>query len=216
VGGTAKRRERRPRTADRAPLPDAPPPFPLPFPRRKTHGRPLGRDSASFLAPTSRAGFPGRPSGASPRDHPLAFTALELHPALLKGVRDLGFARPTPIQTEAIPHALAARDLLACAAPGRGKTAASLLPLLHRPPDRPRGTTRALVLAPTRELALQILDDLQGLARHTRLRAAAVHGGVGMKPQEEALRSGVDVIVATPGRLLDHFQQGYAPLSGLE
>ncbi len=146
----------------------------------------------------------------------MAFSALELHPTLLRGVEDLGFVRPTPIQSQAIPQALRGRDLLACAATGSGKTAAFLLPILHNLIDRPRGKTRALVLAPTRELALQILDDLQGLARHTGLHAAAVYGGVGMRPQEMAFRRGVDVIVATPGRLLDHFRNGYAALSGLE
>ena len=139
-----------------------------------------------------------------------------MHPTLIRGVEDLGFVRPTPIQSQAIPEALKGRDLLACAATGSGKTAAFLLPILHDLVDRPRGTTRALVLAPTRELALQILDDLQGLARHTGLKAAAVYGGVGMGPQEAALRRGVDVIVATPGRLLDHFSRGYAALPGLE
>ena len=124
--------------------------------------------------------------------------------------------RPTPIQSEAIPHALRGRDLLACAATGSGKTAAFLLPILHQLVDRPRGKTRALVLAPTRELALQIVDDLAGLARFTGLRAAAVHGGVGMGPQETAFRRGVDVLVATPGRLLDHFQHAYATLGDVE
>ncbi len=105
---------------------------------------------------------------------------------------------------------------MACAATGSGKTAAFILPILHHLMDRPRGTTRALVLAPTRELALQIRDDFEGLARHTGLAAAAVHGGVGMGRQEKAFRTGADVIIATPGRLLDHFQYGYAALSGLE
>jgi len=146
----------------------------------------------------------------------VAFSALKLHPSLLRGVDDLNFVRPTPIQSQAIPHALEGRDLLACAATGSGKTAAFLLPILHKLLDRPRGTTRALVLAPTRELALQILDDLKGLARHTGMKAAAVHGGVGMAPQVNAFRKGVDVIVATPGRLLDHFQHDYAKLAGLE
>jgi len=146
----------------------------------------------------------------------LAFSALELHPTLLRGVGDLGFTRPTPIQSQAIPQALAGRDLLASAATGSGKTAAFLLPILHNLVGRPRGTTRALVLAPTRELALQILDDLQALARHTNVRGAAVHGGVGMGPQQTALRKGADVIIATPGRLLDHFQYDYAALAGLE
>ena len=146
----------------------------------------------------------------------MAFAALKLHPSLLRGIEDLGFVRPTPIQSEAIPHALAGRDLLASAATGSGKTAAFLLPILHQLLDRPRGTTRALVLAPTRELALQIVEDLKGLARHTGLRSAAVHGGVGMGPQEKAFRTGVEVMVATPGRLLDHFQYSYAALAGLE
>jgi ATP-dependent RNA helicase RhlE len=146
----------------------------------------------------------------------LAFSALSLHPTLLRGVDKLGFVRPTPIQSEAIPRALEGRDLLACAATGSGKTAAFLLPILHQLVDRPRGTTRALVLAPTRELALQIRDDLNGLARYTGLKAAAVHGGVGMRPQEMAFRKGTEVMIATPGRLLDHFQYHYAALSGLE
>jgi ATP-dependent RNA helicase RhlE len=146
----------------------------------------------------------------------LAFATLKLHPTLLRGVDSLGFADPTPIQTEAIPPALEGRDLLACAATGSGKTAAFLLPILHQLVDRPRGVTRALVLAPTRELALQIVDDLKGLARYTGLSAAAVHGGVKMGPQEKAFRTGADVIVATPGRLLDHFQYPYARLADLE
>lgn len=146
----------------------------------------------------------------------MAFSALNLHPTLLRGVEALGFVRPTPIQSQAIPHALEGRDLLANAVTGSGKTAAFLLPILHQLMDRPRGRTRALVLAPTRELALQILDDLSGLARYTGLKAAAVYGGVGMGPQEKAFRKGDDVIIATPGRLLDHFQYDYAALSGLE
>jgi ATP-dependent RNA helicase RhlE len=146
----------------------------------------------------------------------LAFSALELHPTLLRGVEDLGFTRPTSIQSEAIPQALEGRDLLACAATGSGKTAAFLLPILHRLVSLPHGTTRALVLAPTRELALQIADDMKDLAKYTGLKVAAVHGGVAMGPQERAFRKGADVIVATPGRLLDHFQYDYACLSGLE
>ena len=144
------------------------------------------------------------------------FRSLDLHPDLLRGLKDLGFTRPTPIQSDAIPPALAGRDLLACAMTGSGKTAAFLLPILHKLIDRPRGTTRALVLTPTRELAAQIAEDLEGLAVHTPITAAAVFGGVGMGPQEHAFRSGVDVIVATPGRLLDHFRSPYAKLSGLE
>ncbi len=146
----------------------------------------------------------------------MPFTGLKLHPDLLKGIRELGFTRPTPIQTDAIPPAMMGRDVLACAQTGSGKTAAFLLPILTRLMAKPRRTTRALVLTPTRELAAQIVEDLNGFAVHTPLTAASVYGGVGMGPQEHAFRSGVDVIVATPGRLLDHFRQSYAKLDGLE
>lgn len=149
-------------------------------------------------------------------EYHLAFSGLRLHPTLVQSVGTLGFVTPTPIQSQAIPKALEGRDLLACAATGSGKTAAFLLPILHQLLDRPRGTTRALVLAPTRELGLQIRDDFVGLARNTGLSVAAVHGGVAMGPQEKAFRTGVDVLVATPGRLLDHFSRDYARLSGLE
>jgi ATP-dependent RNA helicase RhlE len=147
---------------------------------------------------------------------PSSFSALDLHPELLDAVVDLGFKQPTPIQAQAIPYGLAGRDILACAVTGSGKTAAFVLPILNQLLDKERGTTRALVLAPTRELALQILDDVKQLARHTNLTAAAVHGGVGMRPQENAFRKGHDLIIATPGRLLDHFQYKYATLRGLE
>jgi ATP-dependent RNA helicase RhlE len=146
----------------------------------------------------------------------LSFNAFALHPSLKQGIKELGFTRPTPIQSDAIPPALDGRDILGCASTGSGKTAAFLLPILHQLVDKPRGTTRALVLTPTRELAAQVLADLNDLAVHTPLTAAAVFGGVGMGPQEHAFRSGVDVIVATPGRLLDHFRMPYAKLAGLE
>ena len=144
------------------------------------------------------------------------FSSFGLHPLLEKGVSDLEFTRPTPIQEQSIPPALAGRDLLACAMTGSGKTAAFLLPILHRLMDKPRGTTRALILTPTRELAAQIHEHFGELARHTKLTSAAVFGGVGMGPQEQAFKRGVDVIIATPGRLLDHFQYPYARLDGLE
>ncbi|MGB7212601.1 MAG: DEAD/DEAH box helicase [Gemmatimonadales bacterium] len=146
----------------------------------------------------------------------MPFSAFKLHPDLLRGVKELGFTRPTPIQSDAIPPALEGRDLLACAMTGSGKTAAFLLPILDRLMPKPRRVTRALVLAPTRELAAQIVEELNALAVHTPLTAAAVFGGVGMGPQEHAFRTGVDVIVATPGRLLDHFRMPYAKLPGLE
>src|SRR6187397_2149572 len=146
----------------------------------------------------------------------MSFSELKLHPDLLRAIKELGFARPTPVQAEAIPPALAGRDVLACAQTGSGKTAAFLLPIIHRLIEKPRRTTRALILTPTRELAAQILEDLNALAVHTPISGAAVYGGVGMGPQEHAFRSGVDVIIATPGRLLDHFRAPYARLTGLE
>jgi ATP-dependent RNA helicase RhlE len=146
----------------------------------------------------------------------LSFAHLSLHPDLLHAVSDLGFVEPTPIQQRAIPPVLEGRDVLGRAMTGSGKTAAFVLPILHRLHGRPRGTTRALVLSPTRELAAQIAQDLAGLARRTSLGVAVIHGGVGMGAQEKALRRGVDVVVATPGRLLDHFRHGYAALRGLE
>lgn len=144
------------------------------------------------------------------------FSELDLHPDLLRGIGALGFETPTPVQAQAIPPALAGRDLLASASTGSGKTAAFLLPILHKLIDKPRGTTRALVVTPTRELAAQITAELTSLARYTPIKAATIYGGVGMAPQEKALRRGVDVIVATPGRLLDHLGRPYGNLDAVE
>ena len=146
----------------------------------------------------------------------MSFTSFDLHPHLLRALDDLSFAVPTPIQKEAIAPIMAGRDVLASAVTGSGKTAAFLLPILHRAIGRPRGTTRALILAPTRELAAQIDEHRRQLARHAGVAGAAIFGGVGMEPQEQALRRGVEVIVATPGRLLDHQRFPYAKLTGLE
>jgi ATP-dependent RNA helicase RhlE len=146
----------------------------------------------------------------------MPFATLPLHPLLLEGLKDLGFVRPTPIQADAIPPALAGRDVLACAMTGSGKTFAFLLPILQQLMAKPRGTTRALVITPTRELAAQILEALNDVAVHTPITGAAVYGGVSMGPQEHAFRSGVDVIIATPGRLLDHFRRPYAKLTGVQ
>src|SRR5476649_1512850 len=131
----------------------------------------------------------------------MPFAAFKLHPDLLRGTRELGFTRATPIQEQAIPPALEGRDLLACAMTGSGKTAAFLLPVLHRLMGKTRGTTRVLVLTPTRELAAQIEEHLKQLAIHTPLSGAAVFGGVGMGPQEHAFRNGVDVIDRKSTRL---------------
>ncbi|MEK7667498.1 MAG: DEAD/DEAH box helicase [Gemmatimonadota bacterium] len=146
----------------------------------------------------------------------MPFSAFGLDATLLKAIRELGFTRPTPIQELAIAPALRGKDVLACAMTGSGKTAAFLLPIIQRLMAKPRGTTRALVLAPTRELAAQIHAHLEELAVHTPVTGAPVFGGVGMSPQEHAFRSGVDIIIATPGRLLDHFRRPYAKLDRLE
>ena len=146
----------------------------------------------------------------------MSFAALNLHSAFLRAVEALGFTTPTPIQRDAIPPVLAGRDVVACAMTGSGKTAAFLLPIAQRLMDKPRGAVRALVIAPTRELAAQIEADLRDLARFTPVKGAAVFGGVGMGPQETAFRRGVDIIVATPGRLLDHMQHPYVRLDALE
>ena len=148
----------------------------------------------------------------------MPFTSLGLAPALLRAVTDLGWTKPTPIQLDAIPPARDGRDLLACAMTGSGKTAAFLLPMLHRLGERPTRATRALVVTPTRELAAQVHADLVALGRHTKIHGAAVFGGVGMGPQETAFRRHTDVIIATPGRLLDHLGQPgrYVDFSKLE
>ncbi len=134
----------------------------------------------------------------------MTFEQLGLDPALLKAVRALGYEVPTAIQREGIPPILAGRDVIGTAQTGSGKTAAFLLPILQRLSREPGGRTRVLILTPTRELAAQIEAALHDLGRGGRVRGKAVYGGVGMAPQEDALRRGVDVVVATPGRLLDH------------
>ncbi len=146
----------------------------------------------------------------------MSFAELGLHETLLKNTRRMGFEHPTPIQRAAIPPLMQGRDVLATAVTGSGKTAAFLLPIMHHLMGKRRGTTRALVVAPTRELAAQIADHLRELGGQTGLTGAAVYGGVAMGPQEHAFRRGVDVLVATPGRLLDHFQYPYAKLQDIE
>jgi ATP-dependent RNA helicase RhlE len=136
------------------------------------------------------------------------FKILGLHPALVRATREMRYTEPTPVQAEAIPAVLAGRDLIATAQTGTGKTAAFLLPLLHQLMGLPGGTTRALVITPTRELAQQIDDVCLGLAYHTPTRVGLLIGGAPMGPQEKALRSGVELLVATPGRLLDHMRLG--------
>ncbi|HEV8595139.1 MAG TPA: DEAD/DEAH box helicase [Thermoplasmata archaeon] len=138
--------------------------------------------------------------------HP-TFEQLGLEPVLLRAVAALGYESPTPIQRQGIPPILEGKDVVGTAQTGSGKTAAFLLPILQRLGKQPAGRTRALILTPTRELAAQIEDALHDLGRGGRIRGKAVYGGVGMGPQEDALRAGVDVVIATPGRLLDHMSR---------
>jgi ATP-dependent RNA helicase RhlE len=142
----------------------------------------------------------------------MPFTALGLHASLVRATRELGYKEPTPVQAGAIPPALAGRDVIATAQTGTGKTAAFLLPILHRLLGQSRGAIRTVIVSPTRELAEQIDDVCRGLAKHTPLRSTLIVGGRPMGPQEKALRSGIDIVVATPGRLLDHLQRGTARL----
>ena len=145
------------------------------------------------------------------------FESLNLHPDLLKGIKDLGFIRPTPIQAQAIPPILAGRDMIGCAQTGTGKTAAFVLPILNRLlPRKGRGNMRALIIAPTRELALQSMGQLKDLSRYVHLKGAAIFGGVPMSPQITALSHGVDIVSATPGRLLDHIYAGRIDFVDLE
>ena len=145
------------------------------------------------------------------------FSDLQLHPNLLKGIQDLGFERPTPVQQEAIPPILAGRDVIASAQTGTGKTAAFVLPILNRLlSEAKKKGIRALIIAPTRELALQSMDHLKNLSRYVHLRGHAIFGGVPMNPQIAALARGVDIVSATPGRLLDHVYQGRIDFGALE
>ncbi len=153
----------------------------------------------------------------------MTFEELKLAPAILDAVREQGYEHPTPIQAEAIPAVLEGHDLLAGAQTGTGKTAAFTLPLLHRlqdgweAPKRGQGRpVRALVLAPTRELAAQVEESVKTYGKHLKLKSAAIFGGVGMNPQIEKISKGVDILVATPGRLLDLADQGHLDLSQVQ
>ena len=145
---------------------------------------------------------------------PTSFAALKLSPQSLHALDRAGFEHPTPIQAGAIPPALEGRDVIGTAATGTGKTAAFLLPIIERVAGKPG--TRALVLAPTRELALQIGEELERFGRARHVRGAVVIGGVGLGNQTAALKEGRSVVIATPGRLVDHLQQGSARLDGVE
>ncbi|MCS7071152.1 MAG: DEAD/DEAH box helicase, partial [Anaerolinea sp.] len=150
----------------------------------------------------------------------MTFANLPLIEPLLHAVRDAGYTTPTPIQARAIPAVLAGRDLLGCAQTGTGKTAAFALPILQRLTERPapsgRGVIRALVLSPTRELAAQIGDSFATYGRYLRIKHQVIYGGVGQNPQVQGLQRRPDVLIATPGRLLDLMGQGYIRLASVE
>ncbi|HKG95822.1 MAG TPA: DEAD/DEAH box helicase [Gemmatimonadaceae bacterium] len=155
--------------------------------------------------------------GAGPNDAEpvVTFETLGLRPAVLDAVRDAGYERPTPIQAQAIPLALKGRDLIGLAQTGTGKTAAFTLPIVDRLAGGPR-RTRVLILVPTRELAQQVEESFVKYSRHAEVDVAAVYGGVPIEPQERALRGGVDVVVATPGRLIDHIERQNVAFDDLE
>jgi len=150
----------------------------------------------------------------------MLFNELGLSAELLRAVDKQGYREATPIQQQAIPLVLEGRDVLACAQTGTGKTAGFMLPLLQRlqesPYDRARKRPRALILTPTRELAAQIGDSARNYGRHLPSKAAIIYGGVSINPQISTLRRGVDIVVATPGRLLDHLERRTVNLSGIE
>ena len=150
----------------------------------------------------------------------MTFEELNLAPAIVKAVLEQGYENPTPIQAQAIPAVLTGQDLLAGAQTGTGKTAAFSLPMLHRltqgGTQAPAGGIRALVLSPTRELAAQINENIIGYSKYLDVKSTVIFGGVGMKPQVDRIRKGVDILVATPGRLLDLQQQGLVDLSQVE
>ncbi|WP_159882115.1 DEAD/DEAH box helicase [Paenibacillus puerhi] len=151
----------------------------------------------------------------------MTFEELNIIPPILKALAQENYTSPTPIQEQAIPPVLAGRDLLGCAQTGTGKTAAFAVPILQllskgqgsKPGKRP---IRSLILTPTRELAIQIQDNLEAYGRHTSLRSCVIFGGVSQKPQEAALKQGVDILVATPGRLIDLMNQGFIDLQHLQ
>jgi ATP-dependent RNA helicase RhlE len=150
------------------------------------------------------------------RGHPLSFQNFNLHPSIMAGVEGQGYTVPTPIQMEAIPPIMQGRDIIGLAQTGTGKTAAFLLPVLHRLMQLPKGKIGALVISPTRELAEQTCEAIDDLGKKTGLNSIAIYGGVGMDQQVRRLRSGVEIAVACPGRLLDHIWKGTIDLSHLD
>ena len=146
----------------------------------------------------------------------MSFTKFDFHPKIAAGIEACKYVTPTPIQEQAIPAILSGRDIMGLAQTGTGKTAAFVLPLLQQLLAGPRGVVRTLIVAPTRELAEQIHDDITRMAQQTGLRSIAIYGGVSKLPQIKKVRAGVEIIVACPGRLLDHLREGNVSLAKVE
>jgi ATP-dependent RNA helicase RhlE len=144
------------------------------------------------------------------------FKTFNFHPQVAAGVVAAGYITPTPIQEQAVPAVMQGQDVMGLAQTGTGKTAAFALPILHRLMQGDRGTVRALIVAPTRELAEQINEAITLLGKQTRIKSMSIYGGVNIKPQIERLKRGVEIVVACPGRLLDHINQGTIKLANLE
>ncbi len=144
------------------------------------------------------------------------FETFNFHPSIMSGVRALGYTIPTPIQAQAIPPIMRGRDIIGLAQTGTGKTAAFVLPILQHLRQNPRGSVRALVISPTRELAEQTCEVFNELGSKTGLRSVAIYGGVSMEQQIRRLRNGAEIVVACPGRLLDHLWKGTLSLAGLQ
>lgn len=161
-------------------------------------------------------GYTDKPERCPSCRQAMNFETFNLHPSIMAGVRALGYTIPTPIQSRAIPPILQGRDIIGLAQTGTGKTAAFILPILERLRSGSRGHVRALVISPTRELAEQTCEVINRLGRGTGLRSTAIYGGVSMEQQNQDLHGGADIIVACPGRLLDHLWKGTIDLSAME
>lgn len=146
----------------------------------------------------------------------MKFNTLNINESILKAIEEQGYTTPTPIQEKAIPHALEGRDILGCAQTGTGKTAAFSIPTIQRLKKHEPNKIRSLILTPTRELAIQIQENIHAYAKHTNIKSAVIFGGVSQKPQEDVIRRGVDILIATPGRLLDLMKQKIIHLNQVE
>ncbi|MDQ1331238.1 MAG: ATP-dependent helicase RhlE, partial [Thermodesulfobacteriota bacterium] len=146
----------------------------------------------------------------------MSFSKFNFHPQVAEGARAAGYVAPTPIQEQAIPPVMSGRDVMGLAQTGTGKTAVFALPVLHRLMSGGRGKVRALIIAPTRELAEQINEAVNTLGRRTGIRSVSIYGGVGINPQMQKLTKGVEIVVACPGRLLDLIDRKTINLTGLE